>query len=203
MAQPFDPDTRQSEGDAFPLAEYVSREGSRYVGASVSENGTLVYGHDGSLSTTQLTWFDRTGRPLSNVGDAAPYENLSLSPDEYHVAVSLRTGMQDREVWITDIARGLRNKLTVSPGNSASPVWSPDGARIAFQRQQSGKSSLRSRLINTTGDDESLFEVSGGIWPSAWSADGRFIAYTLMGAFPFRSDIGCFHCSAMANRFRW
>jgi hypothetical protein len=188
MAQPFDPDTRQSEGDAFPLVEYVSREGSRYVGASVSENGTLVYAHDGSLSTTQLTWFDRTGRALSNVGDAAPYENLSLS-DEGHVAFSLRTGMQDREVWITDIARGLRNKLTVSPGSIASPVWSPDGARIAFQAQRAGKVSLRYRLVNRTGDDESLIEASGNIWPSAWSADGRFILYTLMGSFPFRSDI--------------
>ena len=43
MAQPFDPDTRQPTGEAFPLAEHVATEGSRYVGASVSENGTLVY----------------------------------------------------------------------------------------------------------------------------------------------------------------
>ena len=43
MAQPFDLDTRQLRGDAFPLAERVSTEGSRYVAVSVSENGTLVY----------------------------------------------------------------------------------------------------------------------------------------------------------------
>ena len=51
MAQPFDPDTRQLTGDAFPLAEHVAREGSRYVGASVSENGTLVYASGGSQAT--------------------------------------------------------------------------------------------------------------------------------------------------------
>ena len=50
MAQPFDPETRQPKGEAFPLAERVSQEGSRYVGASVSENGTLVYGGDDSLA---------------------------------------------------------------------------------------------------------------------------------------------------------
>jgi hypothetical protein len=35
MAQPFDLETRQLRGDAFPLADRVTREGSRYVGASV------------------------------------------------------------------------------------------------------------------------------------------------------------------------
>jgi eukaryotic-like serine/threonine-protein kinase len=44
MAQPFDAATRQTTGDPFPIAEHVSYEGSRYVGASVSESGTLVYG---------------------------------------------------------------------------------------------------------------------------------------------------------------
>jgi eukaryotic-like serine/threonine-protein kinase len=42
MAQPFDSNARQISGEAFPVAERVSQEGSRYVGASVSENGTLV-----------------------------------------------------------------------------------------------------------------------------------------------------------------
>ena len=40
--------------------------------------------------------------------------------------------------------------------------------------------------------------------PSSWSADGRFIAYTLAGAFPARQPMsGSFRCSVIANRFRW
>ena len=62
------------------------------MGASVSENGTLVYASDGSLATRQLTWFDRAGRALGTLGEAAPYINLALSPDERRVAVSLGTG---------------------------------------------------------------------------------------------------------------
>ena len=49
MAQPFDPDTRQFTGEAFPLAEHVRPEGSRYVAASVSSNGTLVYASDDAV----------------------------------------------------------------------------------------------------------------------------------------------------------
>ena len=81
MARPFDPETRQLRGDAFPLAERVTTEGSRYVGASASENGTLVYGQAAADVPRQLTWFDRTGHVLGTVGDAAPYSGLALSPE--------------------------------------------------------------------------------------------------------------------------
>jgi eukaryotic-like serine/threonine-protein kinase len=191
MAQPFDPGTRQPKGDAFPLAEHVSREGSRYVGASVSENGTLVYARGGSLATQQLTWFDRAGRALATLGEAAPYENFALSPDERRVAVAFGTGSPiNQDIWIIDIARNVRSRLTVDPGPDRSPVWSPDGTRIAFGSQRSGKASLRQQLINGTAADESLLEGSGGITPSNWSADGRFIAYTLAtGTFPPKLDV--------------
>ena len=190
MAQPFDPVTRQPKGDAFPLAEHVSREGSRYVGASVSENGTLVYARGGSLVAQQLTWFDRAGRALATLGEAAPYGNFALSPDERRVAVTLGTGSpENQDIWIVDIARNVRSRLTVDPGPDGSPVWSPDGTRIAFGSQRSGKFSLRQKLINGTAADESLLESSGGITPSSWSADGRFIAYTLAtGTFPPKLD---------------
>ena len=91
MARPFDLETRQLLGDGFQLAERVTTEGSRYVGASVSENGTLVYGQAGADAPRQLTWLDRNGRTLGTLSDAA-YTNLALSPDESRVAVTLGTG---------------------------------------------------------------------------------------------------------------
>jgi Tol biopolymer transport system component len=194
MAQPFDPDVRQSTADAFPLAERVSREGSRYIGASVSENGTLVYARDGSLATTQLTWFDRAGRNLGTVGEAAPYVNFGLSPDEGRIAVSFVAGSpENRDIWIIDIARNVRSRLTFDPGTDGSPVWSPDGTRLAFAGFRSGKFSLFQKLTSGTASDESLFEGSANvssITPSGWSADGRYIAHTVTtGLFPPKSDV--------------
>ncbi len=134
MAQAFDLDTRQLRGDAFPLAQRVAREGSRYVGASVSENGTLVYGQAGADIASQLTWFDRTGQMVGTLGDAAAYAGLALSPDERRVAVTLGTGTPENvDIWVIDIARNIRSRLTVDSGRDVSPVWSPDGTRIAFQ----------------------------------------------------------------------
>ena len=202
MAQPFDLETRQLKGDAFPLAEYVGPEGSRYVGASVSENGTLVYAQHLAPVEGQLRWFDRAGRSLTTVGEAGAYTNLALSPDERRVAVALRTGNpENQDIWIIDIARNIRSRLTVDPGADESPVWSLDGTRITFGSQRLGRVSLRQQLINETAADESVLQVPDtpsrpcalnrqcNIWPNSWSPDGRFIAYTLAGSFPRTSDV--------------
>jgi Tol biopolymer transport system component/DNA-binding winged helix-turn-helix (wHTH) protein len=186
MARPFDLPTRQLRGDAFPLAERVTTEPSRYVGASVSENGTLVYGQAVANVARQLTWFDRTGRVLGTVGDAAPYSGLALSPDERRVAVTLEIGTgKNVDIWVIDIARNIRSRLTVHPGRDVSPVWSPDGARIAFQSSRSRQPvAVRQTMSNGNGVDELLLEGPGNftMTPSGWSTDARFIAYTTRGS---------------------
>ncbi len=197
MAQPFDPETRQLAGGAFPVAERVSQEASRYIGASVSENGTLVYGSDDSLAVSELTWRDRTGRALGSVGGPAPYVDLALSPEERRVAVAVATGDRENvDIWIVDVARNVRSRLTVDPGVHAKPVWSPDGTQVAYSSSRSGKTSLRVKRVGGTSADELLVEGVGntagiavGIAPSSWSTDSRFIAYTVRGAFPRTSDV--------------
>lgn len=185
MARPFDLETRQLQGDAFPLAERVSTEGSRYVGASASESGTLVYGQAAADVPRQLTWFDRTGHVLGTVGDAARYVGLALSPDERRVAVTLETGTPENvDIWLIDIDRDIRSRLTVHPGADVSPVWSPDGTRIAFQSSRSRQPvALRQMLSDGAGGDELLLERAGNftMTPTAWSKDG-FIAYTSRGS---------------------
>jgi len=179
LAQRFDPGSQQLQGDPFPVAEQISSEGSRYASASASENGTLVYAHGTAMASLQLTWIDRTGSTLSTVGDAAPYINLALSPDERRAAVSLATVNPDnRDIWVIDLARNIQTRMTFDPAGDGSPVWSPDGSRIAFQGVRAGAVTLRQKVVNSTAAYEALIEGSGFIEPSDWSADGRFIAYT-------------------------
>jgi len=186
MAQPFDLDSRQLKGDAFPLAEHVEAEGSRYVSASVSNNGTLVYAQTEPPAAKQLTWLDREGHRLGTFGDEAPIVSLALSPDERRVAVVLATrSWGDVAIWIIDVARNIRSRLTLDGGVDTSPVWSPDGTHIAFQASRSGKPvSLHQMVLNGTGADESLLDGPGNftIAPSSWSADGRFILYMTQGS---------------------
>ena len=140
-----------------------------------------MYGQGDSL-VEQLTWFDREGRTLATLGEAAPYLSLALSPDERRVAVGLGMGSPaNRDIWIIDVARGVPSRLTFDPGSDLSPVWSPDGTRLAFLGNRSGKVALRQQLIDRTAADEVLVEGSRsfpmGPGPRDWSANGRFIAY--------------------------
>ena len=82
MAQAFDPDARKLTGDAVPVVERINTEGSRYVSASVSNNGTLVYAPGGTLNPQQLTWFDRAGKTFGTLGDGGVDVNPSISPDD-------------------------------------------------------------------------------------------------------------------------
>jgi len=178
MAQRFDPDARRTNGDAFPVVEHVGTEGSRYMSASASQSGALVYAQGLSETTQQLTWFDREGNALGTVGEGAPYINLSLSPDESRVVVARRTDSSDNlDIHIIDVARNVTSRLTTDPGLEASPIWSPDGTSVVFEAQRAEKRSLRRKSINGTAD-ESLAEASGNLTPNSWSADGRFIAYS-------------------------
>ena len=205
MAQAFDPDARQLAGDAVPVTERISTEGSRYVSVSVSENGTLVYAPGGSLSPLQLTWFDRAGKTLGTLGEGGVDVNLSLSPNQRQVALALRSGSPENlDIWTIDIARNLRNRMTSDAQPEGWPVWSPDGTHIVFGTGSIGglaeKARLVQTLVNGTEANETLFEAVGtpsrpcgprqcALAPTDWSADARFVLYTFNGNFPQTLDI--------------
>ena len=74
-----------------------------------------------------------------------------------HSVVAARTNPLDTtksDLWLFDLRRGSgATRLTLGGGLAESPVWSPDGTRIAFTFN---KSSLRQKLASGEGDDEEL-----------------------------------------------
>jgi Tol biopolymer transport system component len=178
MAQPFDVSALKMTGEAFPLAEHVSAEGSRYASFSASENGVVAYGHGLSQPTSQLTWRDRSGRVLGSVGEPGTYVDIALSPDDRHVAVTLPSA-DDRDVWVIDAQRGTTSRLTFAPGLDTSPVWSPDGSRVIYESTRDGRVVLRQKNAANTSSDEVVLGGDGDVYiPTDWSADGRFLLYT-------------------------
>jgi Tol biopolymer transport system component len=81
-----------------------------------------------------------------------PFRGLyapALSPDGTRIAYSGVTD-DNRDIWVLDLERGTRLRLTSDPGNDDEPRWSADGREIFFERWIPGASSLY--RVGATGD---------------------------------------------------
>jgi dipeptidyl aminopeptidase/acylaminoacyl peptidase len=182
MAQPFDAAARRATGDPFPVAEQVptSVVGVARSMFSVSATGVLSYFRGGGQRISNLTWVDRTGKPLGTVGDAAEYWNLSLSPDEKRVAVSMSAGSPlNRDIWLIDLARAATSsRLTFDPAVEGDPIWSPDGSRVLFNTTRNGSlNSLFQHAADGGGQDVPVVEIDGTVVAPDWSHDGRLLLF--------------------------
>jgi Tol biopolymer transport system component len=184
LAQAFDATRGTVSGEALPIAEGISRALNN-AAFSVSETGALIY-RSGRLVNRQLTWFDRSGKPIGTVGGVHDFNGVHLSPDERRVAYHRHDGRPNGDVWIVDIVRGNSERVTLSAEN-LSPVWSPDGAQLAYaSNRDSGVNNLWVKPSNGTAGDTLLLTSSVNKTPRSWSPDGMFIAYVSTGG---RGDI--------------
>jgi Tol biopolymer transport system component len=172
MVQPFNRDRREFTGEARPLGE-PARFG-RNPNLSVSDTGALVY--SSSLTPDrQFLWVDRDGRELSKVGEPEPWGNFDLSPDETKIVTSIGRDALSGDIWILDLARGGRSRLTTDRGRDGSPVWSPKGDQIAFTREN----RWQAVLISATGGTETVLleRPQGGVILDDWSPDGHHLTF--------------------------
>jgi Tol biopolymer transport system component len=117
---------------------------------------------------------------LGTVGEPGELTNPSLSPDEKRVAIGIRDPQtDDRDIWIYDLERGGKTRLTFGEGDNFNPVWSPDGARIVYSSKRKANRDLYIRNVNGSGEERALL-ISGIDKPvESWSPDGRYLSFQL------------------------
>ncbi|HEY2435065.1 MAG TPA: protein kinase [Vicinamibacterales bacterium] len=143
---------------------------------SVAANGTLAYvaaEHRDALS--RVVWLHRDGTTDALPLEPKPYRAAHVSPDGHRIALSiLDHGVSG--LWVFDTTNDGFTRVTPREESVDDFAWSPDGRRLVFwSNAQKGLFTIAAdggdRSEKLAGTD------SGRFYPTAWSPDGRTIAY--------------------------
>ncbi|HSC78148.1 MAG TPA: protein kinase [Candidatus Acidoferrales bacterium] len=177
-AVPFDAERVEVTGPPFPALEGIAASELSFGTAhfALAQDGTLAY-LPGTLSGPErtLVWVDRKGtsRPVSEVARA--FETPRLSPDGRQVAVTSREVSAD--LWTLQLGQDNLVHFTFDPAEEETPVWSPDGKRLAYSAIRGTKRVILWRLADGSASEEQLLEGPGHSHVTDWSRDGRLLLY--------------------------
>lgn len=109
--------------------------------------------------------------------------NPDISPDGKNI-IFTRTWVDkinDRSnsnLWIVDVEGNKARELTPGNWRDSSPVWSPDGKKIAFISDRDGTSQVHVLWLETR-EVAQLTHVENTPSSLAWSPDGKTLAFTM------------------------
>jgi eukaryotic-like serine/threonine-protein kinase len=181
MAQPVDAKGLAPAGEAFPVAESVTYQGGGLYKAeyTMSATGMLVYRSTGTRMR-RLLWRDLGGKQTGSLGAGSELYAPRLSLDGKRVAFSRRDG-SNTDIWVAELEGNTTARFTFDPGYDSYPVWSPDGATIAFSSAAAGPLNLYRKSSSGAGNPERLTNSPLSQYLGDWSGDGRFLLYVEVG----------------------
>ena len=184
MAVPFDADRLKTLGAAVPVLEEIGYD-STTAGAhyAVSDDGALVYLTSAELNPLMaLISVDRDGA-AELLFEPGFFLDPHVSPDGGHIALGIKDAANNPDVWVMDLDRGGRTRVTDSSGVEGALVWTPDGNDlILFQEGLDGSLTLGAGRAAADGSGETVPLVvpeQSDVLPGSLTPDGRVLAYTL------------------------
>lgn len=170
MAQGFDEAEVKLSGEPVGLVDGIGRVANpAYMPAVGAGGGTLAFQRGEGSEFVHLTWFDRTGKRLSDVTNQNDAE-VALSPDGKFAAFQRYDGSRKAVIWVTDLTRNVTSRLTFGEESNEYPWWTPDGKRLLYRKQ--GKGIFEK---DASGAGEERLVVAGEAIPTSSTPDGNFL----------------------------
>jgi len=179
FAIPFDLTTLETRGTAVAVLDDVAYVPQSNAGLfAVSRAGTLIYrkARSAAVVMTTMQWISPSDgvtskkEPLRATPGA--YQMPRLSRDGQRIALVIAEGANS-DIWVFDPQRDILRRMTFG-GSNVSPVWSPDGQSIVFEKMGQGIFQVRADGAN---QPQALMPsvVQRLLWSS--TPNGRQLAY--------------------------
>jgi len=171
-ALPFSLDALKPTGEAFPIVESGAFP-------SVSKDGTLVSVDLQGGRLMQIVWRDRAGEKLGEIGQPQEYLRYPMLSFNGRLVAVRATEEGNQDIWVHEIERPMKRRLTFNAALESRPQWSPSGREIAFQSLRGGNYDIFRRAADGTGEAELLVGSGADERPYGWSRDGNYLVYTM------------------------
>jgi Tol biopolymer transport system component len=108
-----------------------------------------------------------------------------LSPDGAWLAVERQAGATT-DIWIYETSGATEMRRLTDGGNNRYPVWSRDGASIAFQSDRNGNAGIFLQRVDGTGSAEPLTTPDSmrAHVPEDWSPKEDLLAFSVVPSPP-------------------
>jgi dipeptidyl aminopeptidase/acylaminoacyl peptidase len=176
MVVPFDLGSMRATGPALLAEPGIRTDPESLVGHfDLAEDGTLVYLASGFEPERRLAWIGLGVAVRTLPFPPRPYMHPRLLPGRQGLVVEIEDAPHN--LWYGDLRSGTLTQLT-REGANHRPVVSPDGRRMAFSSDRVSPRSLFLQATDGSRVAERLPEAKHPQNPTAWSRDGRLLAYT-------------------------
>ncbi|MBI4892000.1 MAG: serine/threonine-protein kinase, partial [Acidobacteria bacterium] len=156
------------------------------AGLSVVSSGMTLLAQV-KQTRSRLAWYGRDGKELETVFGPEALMGHTLSADDRRVAWEQMTPQHDfGNLWLGDMARKTRQRLTSDDGWEFTPLFLPGGTRIAFTwfRNKPRRFHVAIRPADGSGQEELIYESQSIFYLNDVSPDGKFLLLSQSGAAP-------------------
>jgi len=180
----FDEGRATVSGNTTVIANSVSVQPSTYWSSlTAAENGSVIYNVSAGAALSVLTWMDRSGKMLGEIGAPAVQCNPTISPDGSRVAVDISDPKANNvDLWLEGVNGGSSSRFTFDPAEEVVGVWSRDGKTLAY-RSAGGTVAAGGVMLKFANGLESERQITkipdaDDLIPNSWTPDDQQILIT-------------------------
>lgn len=170
--------------DGSDLEQMTKDVGSSRYPAWSPDGKLIAYSYAASPTQAEIYLMNPDGSELKRLTDGSSMNRSpAWSPDGKKIAYSSAKWDEKQkkfindDIYIMNADGSSQRKMTTSPADDYSPVWSPDGKKIAFTSERRGNADIFIMNVSTIMVQQLTPNSPADDENPSWSPDGKMILF--------------------------